>query len=132
MAKNLSEKTFTVTDKDLLSDGDPGTSYTLRRLTREKHRETRKAHTESTFNKRTHQKEDKIDWEAVTDALIDYVILAWTGVLYDGQPAPCDLRHKMLLDAPTCDAILERAGMNDLAADAEEVEAVKAASFRES
>lgn len=131
MAKQLNDAdaTFTVTDAHLIQDGDSETIYTLRRLTREKHREIQRRNTEQVINKRTHAREDKTDWAAVTDDLVDYVIAGWSGVLFRGQPAPCTRAHKMLLDAPTTDAILERAGLNEVtgSGDAE----ARDASFRE-
>lgn len=133
MAKTLraADEEFTVTDKQLLQDGDKDTTYTLRRLTRETHREIQRRHTVKVTNKRTHQREDQTDWAAVTDDLVDHVIVAWAGVLYGGQPAPCDRAHKMLLDAPTTDAILERAGLNEITGTGEEAQEARAASFRE-
>jgi hypothetical protein len=131
MAKQLTEAgaQFTVTDAQILQDGDKETVYTLRRLTREKHREIVKANTERVINKRTHQREERTDWAAVTDDLIDYVLVAWSGVLYQGQPAPCDREHKMLLDAPTSDGLLERAGLNEITAGANPE--AREASFRQ-
>jgi hypothetical protein len=133
MAKQLQEAgaQFTVKDSDLLQDGDKDTTYTLRHLTREKHREIQAEHTEKVINKRTHQREDRTDWAAVTDALVDYVIVGWAGVLYRGQPAPCDREHKMLLDAPTTDAILERAGLNAITGARDEEAEIREASFRQ-
>jgi hypothetical protein len=135
MAKTLKEAgaQFVVRDSELVQDGDKDTSYTLRTLTRDKHREIQKANTEKVINKRTHQREDRVDWSAVTDDLIDYVIVAWTGILIGGKPAPCDRAHKLLLDTPTVDAMLERAGLNEVTGRGDEGDEGEArdASFRQ-
>jgi hypothetical protein len=134
MAKQLNEgdAVFTVTDAKLLQDGDKDTAYTLRRLTRAKYREVQKQNTEKVVNKRTHQREDQTDWAAMTDDLLDYTIVGWTGVVIGGVAAPCDRHHKMLLDAPTVDAILERAGLNAITGAQGDAQDVREASFRQS
>jgi hypothetical protein len=69
-----------------------------------------------------------VDWEAVSDDLLDYVIAGWSGIIAKGEPLPCVKVNKLLLDGPRKTAILERAGMNEIAAAPER----RAESFRES
>ena len=106
----------TITDADLVPDGDKDTTYTVRHITTDKHREIVKAHTTKVPNKRTHQRDDVTDWNAVSDALLDYALAEWSGVISRGQPVPCDRGHKMLLDGQRKTALLEHAGMNEVAA----------------
>lgn len=117
----------TITDADLMPDGDKETSYTIRHLTTAKHREIVKAHTKKVPNKHTHQREDVTDWEAVSDDLIDYVLTGWHNVIASGQQVACTLANKLLLDGPRKKAILELAGMNEIAAAPER----RAESFRQ-
>jgi hypothetical protein len=132
MAKRLIDPTITITAKDseLLSGGDPDTTYTLRPLTTEKHREIVRLHTRKEPDRRTRAMQDVTDWAAVTDDLVDYVVASWIGILDGAEPAACTRENKMRLDAPTKDALLERAGLNEIVKprDAEDREA----SFRQS
>jgi hypothetical protein len=95
-------------------------------LTTAKHREIQRANTKKVAN-RARGMEDYTDWPKVVDDLVDYVIVAWAGVVDKGEPAPCDREHKLRLDAPTKDALLERAGLNEIVAAGEQ----RAASFRQ-
>lgn len=117
----------TITDAELVPEGDKETSYDLRHLTTEKHREIVKANTSKVPNKRTHQRDDVVDWEAVSDDLLDYAIAGWSGIVSKGEPLPCVKANKLLLDGPRKSAILERAGMNEIAAAPER----RAESFRD-
>ena len=116
----------TVTDAELVPEGDKDTTYDIRHLTTDKHREIVKRHTQKVPNKRTHQRDDVTDLEAVSDALLDYAIADWKGIVSAGQPVPCTLDYKLLLDGPRKTAILERAGMNEVTAAPER----RAESFR--
>jgi hypothetical protein len=133
MAKKIEEgdEQFTVTDAKLVQDGDSETTYTLRRLTRAQHREIQKQNTEKVINKRTHQREDQVDWAGVTDDLVDFVLVGWDGVVIRGGPAPCDRHHKLLLDNPTTEAILERAGLNEVTGASADDRETRDASFRQ-
>jgi len=128
MALDLKQagETITVTDAELVTDGDPETTYTLQHLTVEKNREFLKQFTKKKPNPRTHQMDDVTDFEAVADAQFDYALAEWSGVLVGGQPVPCTRRYKMLLDGIRRDAIMRRAGSNDVAQVAE----LRAESFR--
>jgi hypothetical protein len=115
--------TWEVCDKDLVPGGDKDTFYTVRRLTLEKHREITKRHTKpGTFRR----PEGKRDEEAIQDDLFDYVLEKWRGVEKDGQPVPCEWDYKALLDVPRRIALLDEAGLNDIAA----AEDARAESFR--
>ena len=117
----------TLTDAELMGpDGDKETTYTIRHLTTEKHREVVREHTQKIPNKRTHQRDDVTDWEAVSDALLAYVLVKWSGVVVDGQAVPCEWAYTSLLDGPRKSALLERAGLNAIAATPER----RAESFR--
>jgi hypothetical protein len=116
----------TITDADLVPDGDKDTTYQVRHITTEKHRLVVKAHTTKVPNKRTHQRDDVVDWDGVSDELLDYAIAGWTNVVAKGVPLDCTLAHKMRLDGPRKTALLEYAGMNEVAA----APARKAESFR--
>lgn len=105
-----------VLDSDLVLDGDKGTTYFVRHLTKDKHREIVAQHTKKVPDKRTHQRVDKTDWDAVSDALLDYALTKWEGVQVAGVDVPCEMTFKKLLDAARATAILERAGMNEIAA----------------
>ncbi len=115
--------TWEVCDKDLVPGGDPDTFYTIRRLTLDKHREITKKHTKPGTYRRP---EGKRDDEAIQDDLFDYVLESWRGVVKAGGPAPCDWDHKQLLDVPRRIALLDHAGLNDIAA----AEDARAESFR--
>lgn len=104
----------TVQDAELITDGDKETTYQLRTITLEKNREIVRAHTRKVPNRRTHQMDDKVDWDAVTDALLDWALAGWDGVVAHGKPLSCTLEHKKRLDGVRRTAILERAGMNEV------------------
>jgi hypothetical protein len=124
----LRDETTVVSDADLVPGGDPGTSYTIRKLTPEKSREIRKAHTTKRLDRRTHQYLEDIDADALQDALLDYCLAAWEGVTDGSEPAPCVLANKLRLDWERRAAILRDAGANAIAKDG----AATADSFRPS
>jgi hypothetical protein len=106
----------TVSDADLVAGGDPETSYDIRHITPQKHREIVKQNTKKVPNRRSHAMEEVTDWVALQDALVDYAIAKWTGIVYKGQPLPCERENKLRLDAGRRMAILDRAGMNEVQA----------------
>ncbi len=116
----------TLTDAELIPDGAKDVMYVLRHLTTEQHREIVRSNTKKVPNKRTHQMEDRVDWEAVSDDLLDYVLTEWSGVVANDAPLPCTRAHKLLLDGPRKTAMLELAGMNEVQATPER----RAESFR--
>lgn len=129
MARSLlvPDEEFPVRETDLTLDltADPEAVYWLRPITVAKARELNDANTPMQFDKRTHQKvevRDRDTRDAVNNAHLDYAIARWEGVMDKGQPAPCDLAHKLLLPLAVQVALVERAQVG---------QDHKAASFRE-
>lgn len=110
------------TELELSIPMDPEAVYYLRPLTVEAARSITKQHTRQIPNRRTHQKDDKLDQIAAQDALLDYVIVKWEGVSNGTDKAPCDLAHKLKLPIDIQVALLDRAQIG---------EADKAQSFRQ-
>lgn len=110
------DATITVKDDDLgVPNGDAEVTYTVRTLTREKYKEIIAGQTKRKPNPRTRAMEDVTDWAAVSEDLIDYALVGWTGILWEGEPAPCEREMKLRLDAARAAALLDRAGTNQLA-----------------
>lgn len=125
MALELKDEsaTWAVSDSDLIQGGDKDTVYTIRRLTLDKHREITKKHTKGPTYRRQFETRDDA---AIQDDLFDYVLVGWRGVVAKGEPLPCVWENKALLDVARRIALLDRAGMNELAA----AEDARAESFR--
>lgn len=124
---NREDAEITVCDKDLsgVADGDPDVSYTIRKLTQPIHRKILKQHTSHEFVRGVGRQE-KFDAQAITDDLLDYVLVGWSGVLLKGEPAPCTRDWKLNgLDVDRKRALIDKAGMNEIA----RVPEVRAASF---
>lgn len=117
---------FTVTDAELVAGGDAETSYTIRPLTREVRKRVVKEHTTRQANPRTRAMEDRVDAEAIGLALLDYALVGWSGILWQGQPAPCEKDYKLKLDEVRLSAILEQAGLSRIV----DAEAARGESFR--
>ena len=123
-----------VSDADLdgVDGGDQETSYQLRTITADKIRELQAPYLKQRFNKRTHKLEDvplsREDESSFAADILDYVILDWSGIVYQGQPLACIREHKVLLDMPRRTALLEVAGLNKAGAAAE---VAREESFRE-
>lgn len=96
MAINLldADTRIEVLDSELpnVNDGDPDVVYVLRQVTPAAQRSLQKR----VPNKRTGQMD--IDVALTVDAVLDYALVEWRGVLFDGTPAPCDHTNRMLLD----------------------------------
>jgi hypothetical protein len=118
--------TITVKDSDLVPNGDPGTEYDLQLLTREVYRDIHKRHTRKRPNRTTRAMEDETDYPAVQDDLIDFCLTGWRGVLDGGVPAELTRDNKLLLDGQRTQAMLELAGMSQIAQAADQ----KGQSFR--
>jgi hypothetical protein len=116
-----------IPDSEVVLNGDPETIYQVRHITPKKHAEIVKQNTTRMPNRRTHVPDDVIDWAKVSIALLDYALVDWSGVTSKGQPLPCTLDYKLLLDGPRRSRLLELAGMNEVAAAPE----VRAESFPE-
>lgn len=118
------DATLTVADSDLgLPGGDEGTTYTVRVVTQQVSKRIRQKFTTRKPNPSTHRMEDVVDHEKFGEALWDYVLTGWSGVLLRGQPiAPDDMvntsagqvKAKSQLDGARKAALLERAGANEV------------------
>lgn len=128
------DATLAVKDSDLgLDGGDEATVYTLRIVTPQVIKKLRKAHT----TKRPSGGQgmmDVLNTDAFGEALWDYIMIGWTGVVYRGSPIGPDdyvqtsagqVKAKTQLDGSRKAALLERAGANEVVPD-------EAASFRPS
>jgi phospholipid N-methyltransferase len=105
----------TVSDADLVADGDKDVTYQIRHLTIEQNREFVKQCTKRVPNKRTHQMEDVTDWEEVSDTQFDYVLADWANIQDSAkQPLACTKENKALLDGGRRLAIMTRAGINEV------------------
>ena len=115
------------TDAELVPDGDKDTVYFVRHLTPETLAEMLKRHTKKVPNRRTHQRDDVTDREALMKEQLDYALTDWSGVISKGVPLKCTPEAKRLLDAVRQVAILDKAGLNTVVATPES----RAESFRE-
>jgi len=124
-----SDDRIAVKDSELtgVTDGDPETTYLIRPIAVDDHRRIVKAHTTDVVNRRTHQKEPQVDWAAVNDDILDFVLVDWTGIHLKGQPVACSREYKLKLDGVRRQALADVAGMNQIARAPE----VRAESFRE-
>lgn len=123
------EEPLVVTDSELpgVRDGDPFTTYTLRPLSVEDHRRLLKECTKIGIDPLSRQKTEEVDFEALNDATLDFVLTAWTGILLKGEPAPCTRANKLKLEGGRQRALQNLAGMNQIARLGE----VRAESFRQ-
>jgi hypothetical protein len=117
---------ITIKDADLVEGGDKDTSYTLRHLTPEKIDEIRERHT----RKANYRRPAKTNEKLVDQDLLDYVLIAWTGIVDGDKPAPCEIEYKLRLDKIRRSELLRTAGMAEVVDDEEDTE-TRAASFRE-
>ncbi len=116
---------ITITDAQLgVPDGDKDTTYTLRPLTRAVYKQIIKKNTSKKASRRGI--EEVTDWVTVSEELLDYALVGWAGILWKGEPAPCELTMKLQLDPTRASAILEHAGLSQVKEVAEE----RGASFR--
>lgn len=117
LALRTTDEIDTVTDAELVADGDKNTSYKYRHLTLPKNREIVKRNTK----KRRRENEDPVDWAAVSDDQLDFVLISWDGVEVNGKAVAIndvigDTAAKYLLDGVRRQALLERAGINEVQA----------------
>ena len=114
------------TELPTLADPDPDASYTIRLLPERQFQAIKKAHT--VRRPKGGQMVEDIDGEAMSAAIVDWVIRDWTGIVAkteDGElvPVPCDKPAKLGLDPYVRGALVDYATRN------QRVEA-QAASFR--
>lgn len=115
-----------VSDADLVEDGDPGTTYTVQLVARDMYQKVSAKHAMKYGGRRGMKLDEQMQFlSAVSDELLLYALVDWSGVLFEGQPAPCDDTHKRLLDGARVQALLAKAGVNQTAG-----EEASAASFR--
>lgn len=119
----LTDDTFEVKETDLALDiaPDPDAVYVLRALSSEAARRLAKPFTRVEFSRAEHRKIEVIDTQGLNDAIIDYVIVNWRGVIGE-----CSQANKLRLPVPVQKALLEKAQEGQGSAE------VRAASFRES
>lgn len=123
------DDTITVKDSDLgLDDGDEGTTYTVRVVAPQVVKRIRKAHTKKRPTGGQGMA-DVLDTEAFGEALFDYVLAGWSGVLHRGaaigpdemiQTSTGAVKAKTQLDGSRKAALLERAGANQTVAEGRE------------
>lgn len=126
----LSEETvLEIKDVDLPNVKSPceDVTYQVRQIPPPLARAMAKRHTKRRPNPQTHQMEEQVDVDALSEEAIDYVVVGWSGVvLPDGTPAPCTKDNKVSgLDAARKIALTNIAGSNSGAAEA------RAESFRQ-
>jgi hypothetical protein len=122
-------KTRDVKDSDLpIPDGDPNTVYTIREITKATYRKFIKDHTKKVPNRQTRGMVEETDFQAVSDDLLDWALVKWSGVTLGGVEVSCTSENKALLDTVRSSAILDIAGIGQV----EEGPALRKASFRES
>jgi NAD-dependent oxidoreductase involved in siderophore biosynthesis len=115
------------TELDDVQDADPQVVYVLRELTTKKWRELNKTHSRKMPNKATKRMEDVVDQEAFADAIVDYVLVDWRGIVErGGNPAPCTTENKHRLDGVLKAALVGRAGLSQIVQASE----ARDASFR--
>jgi hypothetical protein len=115
-------------DLDGVEDGDEETTYTLRVVPPAVYTDIQKRHTKKVINRVTHRREDVVDQEAVTEDLIDYLLVSWTGVIYkrDRSPVPCTRETKLAcITGPRMVGLLKAASINEV-----EAAESRASSFR--
>lgn len=102
---------FTVEDVDLpVPNGDPDVTYTLRPLSRDARKAIWAKHTKPKANPKTHRMEPWTDVEAVGADTVDHVLIGWTGIFINGEPAPCERANKLMLDEVRLVALVDKAG----------------------
>lgn len=113
------DRRIEVLDSDLagVTDGDPGTTYTVRQITTRMNRELSKKHTKAKFDQKTRQREDALDSEAFIDDMLDHSLVAWKGIQVDGNDVPCERDYKLMLDVTRKSALVSLAGLNQVTQD---------------
>lgn len=117
----MTDDTVEVRETDLpgIPQPDPDVVYTVRKLPPHTHREILKRHTRSEFVRGV-GRQPVVDTDALTDDLIDHVVVEWRGIQLRGEPAPCTRELKVKgLDWERKKALLDRAGANESARAAE-------------
>jgi len=115
------------TELDDVQNADPQVVYVLRELTTKKWRELNKSYSRKVPNKVTKRMEDVLDQEAFADAIVEYVVVDWRGIVErGGTPAPCTTENKHRLDSVLKGALVSKAGQTQIV----EASEARDASFR--
>jgi hypothetical protein len=112
---------ITVCETDLpgIMQPDPEVSYTIQKMLPTEHRQLVKQHTRQEFV-RGQGRVDITNTDALMDDMLDRVLVGWSGILLQGQPAPCTRDLKVRgLDWERKKAILDKAGANEIAREPE-------------
>jgi len=126
--------TFWIAETDLHIDtdgweSDPEVKYELRELTTAAWRRIHKTYTKRKPNKSARIMEEETDGDAFADAMVDYVLVNWSGIIErGGTPAPCTTANKLRLDSIVKAALISRAGLTQLV----QADAIREESFRKS
>ena len=122
------DRQIQVRDSELgIDGGDDDTIYTLRQVTPQVIKRLRREHT-SRKPTGGQGMAEVLNTEKFGEALFDYVLASWSGVLYKGTPVAADdlvtvaggsVKAKTQLDGARKAALLERAGGNEVVDPAE-------------
>jgi hypothetical protein len=104
------------TDLDLPKP-DPDVTYTIRCISEEKWRDMQKGRTTYVLNKQTGRREPNVDWNALSDDAVDYLLLEWEGITAKGKPVPCERGYKLRLDGVVKAQLFELARTNQTSAE---------------
>jgi hypothetical protein len=86
------EDTFEVQDTDIIANGDPDVSYTIRRLSVPKLREIY----ERLRRKANVKRNGEVDALELSDEEVDYALVDWKGIVdAKGAPLACDRQNKL-------------------------------------
>lgn len=122
------ELTIRDIDLDGVEDGDPETTYHIRVVPPAKYQELQRKHTRKVVNRVTHRREDVVDQDALTEDLVDYLLIGWDGVIYkrSREPVPCTRENKLqCITGPRMLGLMKAASINEV-----EAAEVRSASFR--
>ncbi len=104
----LSGERFEVCDADLpfVIDPDPDVFYTVRQILPAQRLQLQKK------RPNPHTRQMEIDDAATLEAMLEYALVAWRGILVDGKPAECTSDNKLLIDQGRKTQLVGRACAN--------------------
>lgn len=106
------------------AQGKPEIVIMLKPISPSTQREIEQQYTERRLNKKTRAMEDVTDWNAVQDALVNYTIQSWTGIVgADDLPLACVYDAKLGLPGDLKNDLIKRAMQGEAVSNS-------AASFR--
>lgn len=117
-----------VSERDLIGpDGDADAKYLIRPIPVDRYRAFEKQCTRMVINRDARRREPEVDRVAMSDLVLNHVLLDWEGILDGKHPVPCsDLAVKKKLPGVVIAAITEHATQGGAGRTAEE----RAESFR--